>query len=140
MAKGYPDFEGDKSGVYLRPEWAAKEGTDKNFYGEALNVLSDVQVSMSYLVPSGKTLYMLSYSVVLYAQTRTEGDLNQMVVGTIWGSDIAEARVYIGGNGGASINFPKPLVLSAGVTVYFYLRNVSAHTAGVGLVAMGYEV
>lgn len=48
MAHGYPDFEGPKSGLYLRPEWAAKEGIDKDFY----EIFEDIPAAGRWLNPT----------------------------------------------------------------------------------------
>ncbi len=56
MAHGYPDFEGDKSGLYLKPEWAAKEGQDKQLTGSTASLGTGYSTILSYAVPTGKVL------------------------------------------------------------------------------------
>ena len=62
MARGYPDFEGNKVGLYLMPEWAAKEGKEWSKIVVGANKAFGTSANGSYLVPAGKTLYITQAS------------------------------------------------------------------------------
>ena len=140
MARGYPDHEGDKSGLYEKPEWAAFEGKDKNFYDVANNKASGLSVSESYVVPAGKTLYITSFSFICIAAAVADRDLNQMCYGWIHDGDLASTIWSQGGNGGGFATFSKPLVFAAGNTVSFACTNYANHNCNLAVSANGYEV
>ncbi len=120
MTHGYPDYEGDKSGLYLKPEWAAKEGIDLNLLALGAGKTWGQGVILFQPVLAGQTLFITQVQCAIFADAALDSELNNMcslslVVGVI---NVA----YQGGNGGVSLPLPKPIVIvgvdcfSAGVT------------------------
>lgn len=138
MPRGYPDFEGDKVGLYLKPEWAAKEGVDKNFYAVGADKAFGAGADGSYVVPAGKTLYITQYSYYNRAVLAADADNNQMCWGYL--TDLIIADVVFGGNGGGGGILKKPWVIIAGATMKWYIKNTANHNCHIGLVINGYEV
>lgn len=140
MASGRPDFSPTAVDVVLRPEWAAVESKDKQFYATAVNVASAGNVVLNYVVPVGKTLYITEYSFSISATNpAVDGEKNQMGEGLIFNTTTATTLIKIGGNGGFGFTLPKPLAIS-GETVTFIAYNASAHNVDLGVTALGYEV
>lgn len=134
----YPDYEGGKAGIYLIPEWAAFEATDKNFTASAINVARLGAAFVNYVVPAGKTLYITTASFSNRANLAADADKNQMCDLII--QDGAVSVFYQGANGGGNVSLSKPLVFDAGSSVSFYIYNQANHNTVVALVAGGYEI
>ena len=138
MDRGYPDYEGDKSGLYLKPEWAAKEGTDKDLYASQI-LTPGTGVSITYVVPAGKRLSITQISVSLFAAVvATDGELNQIVRGYV--TVDGDYKIDIGGNGGAGMSLNKPAIAIAGQTVVGMVENWSNHNTYGSIAINGYEV
>lgn len=140
MARGYPDFEGEKSGVFLKPEWAAFEGEDKNFDGRDTNKPRNTGVAVVYLVPVGKTLYLDHLTFGIWANLAADADNNQMGHAYIYNASTVIYHVELGGNGGGAITLLKPIVILTGQTVQIVLQNRANHNCEVYVHAGGYEV
>lgn len=140
MAKGYPDFEGEKSGLYLKPEWSAKEGTDKNFIANDDALIFGEGATVTYLVPAGKSLYITQVSTSLVAPLVANSGNNQICRALVYDQTDNVVKWCLGGNGGAGMAFSKPIVIPTGHTVWFTCYNFSANTAWGVVVASGYEV
>jgi len=126
-------------GVYLQPEWAAKEGEDKNFHSSG-NVTADGgSVNVTYTVPTGKTLYIGGLSTAIYAQDiPTDYDhflYNQCGI-AVAGTNIAG----IGGLGGTLITFQKPIVANAGEEIIALSVNRSNIACWASVSVWGYEI
>ena len=139
MAHGYPDYEGDKSGLYLKPEWAAKEGTDKNFTYSRGQTPWGGFAQNDYAVPAGKTLYICGMSFYNRSFLAANGDLNQIGVSTIYDVTDLNTLAVLGGNGGGSISFPKPIPIPGGHTVRVYQYNWANHDTAGEVSLWGYE-
>jgi hypothetical protein len=140
MAHGYPDFEGDKSGLYLKPEWAAKEATDKNFQAYASNVVWGFGATVSYTVPVGKTLYITELTFRCYSFAMANADLPQHVWAFLINATAGVTPVDIGGNGGGQVVLNKPVVFTAGQLMTLEVWPGANHACNVGITAQGYEV
>ncbi len=127
-------------GLYLQPEWAAKEGIDKNFYATAANVATGAEVSLIYTVPSGKTLYIMSLSWSSIASAAANRDLNQN--SRLFAHNVTDGinLLDVGGYGGGSIVLNKPFVFESGKAAGFYATNASNHDCTMAVSAQGYEV
>lgn len=138
MATGYPDYQGQKYGLLTAAEWAAHEGTDKNLSGLASNKTFGQTLVVEYEVPAGKTLYLHGVSFFIYAFVAANYDhffyalVNVMDGATVVGR--------LGGLGGGSLIFPKPIPISAGTTLGIQVLNGANVAAVLGLSAGGYEV
>lgn len=140
MARGFPDYEGGKSGLYLKPEWAAKEATDKSFSGSGTNKAAGVGIEALYAVTAGKKLYVVSIGVTSYAYAVANAELNQMVLGFVLNDTLGTILGAIGGNGGAFAQYNKVLVIDGGQTVSLSALNASGHACNLGLSVQAYEV
>ncbi|GAI34089.1 unnamed protein product [marine sediment metagenome] len=125
------------AGVYLQPEWATKEGQDKNFYFHKDDATTGIWATGSYRAPVGKTLYITSIQAGSRARFPADRDLPQHLTGYVYTSDF---NVHFGGNGGAVLNFTNPLRVDAEVLVVFYVYNQSNHECAISLTAQGYEI
>ncbi len=125
-------------GIYLQPEWAALQGTDKTFTSASVNVAFLDATYVSYTVPAGKTLYITGLSFANRAYSQADADNNQLCECII--QDGATSVFYQGASGGGSISLSKPIVIAAGHTVTMYLYNAANHNTTCSLVVLGYEV
>jgi len=57
------------AGVYLQPEWSAKQETDQNFSGSAVIGAGATAILIDYTVPSGKTLIINDLAIVRNDET-----------------------------------------------------------------------
>mgnify|MGYP001574539190 CR=1 FL=1 len=136
MAKGRPDFSPTAVDVILRPEWAAQEGTDKQFLAEDVKTYRQL-VETIYTVPAGRKLIITDLIGRAFATAAANADLNQIMEITCF-TDTTEL-VIVGGNGGLAVTLSKPLVILAGAL--FSLRTYcnANHEMNVAALASGYE-
>ena len=127
-------------GIYIQPEWAGKEGIDKNFYGWDDDLAYEAVIYVAYTVPAGKQLYITALGLACYASVAANADANQMCRGFIYNQSTTTVLFAVGGNGGATIVLPKPIVIESGKTVWFVIANCANHTCDVFISASGYEV
>ena len=127
-------------GVYLQPEWAAKEGTDKNFYMGGDNIATATGISLVYTVPVAKTLYITQGSFSIVANLAADRDTNQIGVFYIVNATIPLFLMRMGGNGGGQFILPKPLVVVGGHTINIDVINYANHSVNLALTCLGYEV
>ncbi len=140
MARGYPDFEGPKSGIYLKPEWAAKEAIDKSLIAVNPVAAFGDYATLSYTVPVGKTLYITKCSFYLCADAAADGDKDQVCVGQVYDLTTNSYLWQQGGNGGGGIGLPKPAVAPAGHTLQIRCTSFANHTSEAGIYVGGYEL
>lgn len=138
MARGYPDFEGDKSGVYLTPEWAAKEGVDKTIVVSKQDAAWGEFGSTTYTVPTAKTLYLNNMSFTIHAENAA--DYDHSLYGVAWLVIGATTYATLGGLGGGSVTFPKPVKLVAGEVLGVLVANYSNVDCRLVVTVAGYEV
>ena len=138
MARGYPDFEGNKRGMYSPAEWAAKEGDDKNFRVAGLNKTFAQIATAAYAVPAGKTLYIVGMAINSTAVNAADADNNHHVFGGI--SEGLTIKSQLGGNGGAGITFSKPHVIAGGTNFNYSVVSGANHNVNMALTAWGYEL
>jgi len=105
-------------GVYLEPQWAAKQGTDVDVQGVASTVAGSENEALicSYDVPAGKTLLIYNYGAA--------SDDDHLYPATIWIYNSTDRIVLscAGGAGGAGIALTKPIRVGAGKHVCLYMR------------------
>ena len=140
MARGYPDFEGQKSKLFTVADWAAVEATDKNLYGFGNDKAFAGSASVSYAVSVGKAFYIATVNIHSHATAVANADLNQIVDGLVWDNTDGTTLARLGGNGGASVSYVKPIVIPSGHTVIFYVYNWANHNCNINITALGYEV
>lgn len=127
----YPDFEGDKSGLFPIAEWAAKEGNEKLIFEDVGAGAFGALDSVEYLIPASKTLYIVSISIAAYATNAADGDKQAHYRVEIRNVTTAVILDVIGGNGGGMYLFVVPHILEAGDTVRLTVQNRSNFTAGI---------
>ena len=140
MAHGRPDFSSTAVDVVLRPEWAAKEGTDKKFRIYGSNKTYGLGAELEYGIPSGKTLYITGLSFSIYASGAADADLNQIGRCYLYISPLTTPKVVIGGNGGGIGLLNTPLVFKAGETLVLGVTSWANHACEIFTSAWGYEV
>jgi hypothetical protein len=127
-------------GVYLQPEWAASQQTDKNFRASQADLSYGCYGLATYTVPTGKTLYITHIGGYSYAYTTSYADQNHMMAISIYDETAPGYLFETGGNGGAFANFSKPLRVPAGHTIWFMAWVWANHNCNVSVSASGYEV
>jgi len=140
MASGYPDFEGGKVKLYTVAEWAAKEGTDKNWLiSDGVTAYGEF-VSTTYDVPAGKTLYITHAAFAIYAIAAGDADNNSIAYAQIQDATVPTVEWSQGGNGGGYANFTKPIVIPSEHRFYCSIFNFSNHNCAIGLMVAGYII
>ena len=139
MTDDRPDFSPTAVDVVLRPEWAAKEGADKEFIVENTALAAGDATQLDYTVPVGKTLVITDVSYHLGATDLANGELNQICRCRITEVIALETKWVEGGNGGGHHALRKPLIFLAGEQFRIGVRNMSNHTCVAGSFAAGYE-
>jgi len=127
-------------GIYLKPEWEAKEGNDKNFAGTATNQAPGVELVIYYTAPTDKTLYITQVAFAVFATNAADADKPQMCTSRIHNVTGTTPLWHQGGNGGGGLSFTKPLAVPWPQQVGFYCRNGSNHNCSLFIVAGGYEI
>lgn len=140
MAHGYPDFEGEKSGLYLIPEWTTVENTDKNFHTYGQNKTAGEGINISYTIPAGKTLYITWASGGIISQNQADYDHFMRMWGYIDDDTLSVRYVDLVGESGIHLPFPKPIVIPSGHDLFAALYNWSDINAILLLTVVGYEV
>lgn len=137
------DFQAQYIGMYQQPEWAAKEGTDKELLFEKGDLAAGAQASASYRVPAGKTLYITCFGCYVHATEAADRDTNHIVNCIIY--DFVAPTTYqykgvIGGNGGCGLSLTKPVVIDAAHYLYLMVRNGSNHEVAARAFTGGFEL
>lgn len=140
MASGYPDFEGQKQKIYLTPEWATLAAKDKLFNGQALAESYKGALTVTYAVPSGKTLYLTFFGFNCMANAVANGDLNQMALARVAVITVQNVLFRFGGNGGNAAIFNTPIEIEGGDALYLQVISYANHDVDLELTAGGYEV
>ncbi len=132
-------------GVYLQPEWAAKEGTYKCFHAEDVVNFGDF-VTITYVVPVGKELRITSGSYAVFPIAAA--DMTNQVLA--YASILSQVYQSLNWNNfefitdvtgaGAPLMFPTPLVVASGERLKAAVQNRTNCQAGLLINAVGYEV
>lgn len=138
MARGYPDYEGQKSGLYDSPEWATIVGDEKNWASSGANLTAGQFATFSYTTPAGLTLYFRWAGGMIRAQDPANYD--HFLYCSI---DIIRAGstvLSVGGIGGAQIILPSGFAVDAGVTIQVFITNRGNITCYASIAGWGYEI
>lgn len=136
----YPDYQGEKSGLYLEPAWAAFQAEDINLNTGAINMAFGTQVSITRLVPAGRTLYVTDFSFMARASAVADADNNQMCVGILSNISLGINFVTVGGNGGGECHLFKPVVVPAGDLVGAFVYAYANHLMHIAVNLLAYEI
>lgn len=140
MAHGYPDFEGDKSSIYSKPQWAAVEATDLNWLiADAVAAFGEF-VSTTYNVPVGSTLYITHTAFSSHAVVAADGDNRHSVFAQIQDATTATALFVQAGDGGGYASFTKPLVIVGGHQFHMAVICYANHNCTIGMMVAGYVI
>ena len=134
------DITAQHIGMYLVPDWYAKEGLDKNFYAHSGPVAFGGTATVTRLVPAGKTLYITDVAFSIYPAAAADYDHFIYFSGSARISLDATNFAFTGGIGGGQLIFNKPLVIEAGKTFEAQIvsrANVNTHVI---VTARGYEI
>lgn len=142
MASGYPDYEGQKSGVYSIADWAVIKGVEKIFGIYSASKGWKEEGEVNYTVPAGKTLYINWVGCWIRAHTDTDYD-HFFYFGCSL-SEIVDAtyieKALFGGIGGGSIVLSTPAVIDAGNQLALVITNHSNLDTDMYAEAIGYEI
>lgn len=134
------DWQDQYRGVFLKPDWEAKEGRDKTFETALMDQGFNNSSSVSYTVPAGKTLYITDYTFYARATNVADADSPQMCLGHL--RNVTDNLSYMlqGGNGGGGGTPVVPIVIPENkefrATIYVY----GNHNMNAGILTRGYEV
>ena len=140
------EFAAQSIGAYLQPEWAAFQGLDKNFQAEALSRAWNQAASITYRIPLGKCLYITDVSCSIVPNAATDFDHQFpfiMCILDVWNSIGGNYHLQVGGNGGMSQSFHKPIAIEAQTAhhdVDMRMVSYANVTVDLRLVCMGYEI
>ena len=135
------DIEAQSVGIFLQPDWQAKEGNDKNFRAADVNTNWGDGVGPIYQVPTGKTLYITGMSGAIIPTASTDYDHFHYCREVIYkhvdgGNPLAE----IGGVGGVSIQFTKPITFQSEEKMALLLTNHSGVECSIYASCWGFEL
>jgi hypothetical protein len=106
----YPDYEGEKSGVYSFELWAAKKGLGRGDWNSASVDDSTWTAVLTYTVPTGKELYVCGFGGNIEAENGLIGSLSVGIISFL-------AKAVSGGYMGFFSPLPVPILVGAGNTV-----------------------
>lgn len=127
-------------GVYLQPEWAASQQTDKNLVVVAQAIGNGGRNYVSYTVPSGKTLMITHVGGYMYAADVANADKNHIMAVSIYDYTTDTRLFWAGGNGGVFANPTKAIRIPTGHTIFVEAWNFASFSACPGAAAGGYEI
>jgi len=140
MARGFPDYEGGKAGLYPAGFWAAYEGKEVTIRNNAGGKTFAQATTADYTPAVGKTLYITDISFYAFASVVANADNNQFVNFYLAYPDLLTWHVMIGGNGGGYVQLARPLKVDAGETVSARLVARANHAIDVGFTVGGFLV
>lgn len=129
-----------KVGLFLQPEWAAKEQTDKNFRGTTSDLQYGLYTLASYPVTKGKTLIVNHIGGKSSGHNLADRDKPQMMSVSIYDETAEEYLFDAGGNGGIFASLPKPIRIPSEHYIWIMGWNWAGHNCDVTVSASGYEV
>jgi len=134
------DIIAQSVGIYSQPEWAAKEGIDKNFICTGDNKGVGEYAYFEYAVPTGKTLYITGFSFLTFVNDPANYDHFLYARAILLNSTDTIYLCEMGGVGGGGMSLSKPATLVAGKTLRGVVGNNSNVACSLGLTVWGYEV
>lgn len=119
-------------GISLQGDWAAQQGTDKDFDGDVASPTSGWNLVISYTVPSNKTLFIYDVSF------RYGSDTGRIVISLENDTDTV-VLAQSAGEGGGWMSFTKPKVIPASHTVKLWARYYGGSAGALHGSMGGYE-
>jgi len=136
----YPDFEGQKSGIYSIADWAAHEGKEKFFEVTDSPVLPWNAMVLDYAVPAGKKLYILGGSWGTFAAAVANYDHFLWIWVNIYDLTTGNKNVMQVSLGGGNIVLKVPAIIPANHTLRLFAQNMSNVGVWLAMNAWGYEL
>jgi hypothetical protein len=128
-----PDGQGLTVDIVLRPEWAAKESTDKQLWGmSGIAASATFTEALAYTVPAGKTFYITDVGFGCIGGVVAE------VRGNLCIDDAV--KTIFGGVQACSVQLSKPFVVDAGEEVEVKGLHISLDNINLAAHILGYEV
>ncbi len=140
MASGYPDFEGDKSGLRLQSNWREFGGKRKVLTGVKVSATFKQSAVILYVVPSGLTLYVTTLSIACIASVAADGDNNQFCFVELSAPSVLDKQVSAGLNGGGIFPLGQEIKVAAGETLFATLYSYANHNVDLALTIRGYQI
>ncbi len=127
-------------GIFLQPEWSAKEGTDKDFDVVEVDMPWLGSASGNYTVPAGKTLYITDCSFMIRATYAADSDHPLPFFGYLYDETTGVYLARISGNVGVSKVFTKPGVVPENNVFTYVIYNASPISTSIAVHANGFEI
>ena len=116
------NIKAQQVGVYLQPEWAAKEGEDVNLSAASTISGGGQEDLIDYTVPSGKNLMINDVSVFRFDESGpAHAELRDLTAGV--------SLAFLGGELGCVMVFSKPKRIPSGHRIVVRVTNQSASGA-----------
>ena len=134
------DIQAQSVGVYLQPEWAAKQGIDKNIRGLANDEGWGGSLKVAYTVPEGKTLYITLVTAGGRANEEADGSKIQNIRVVLFNQTTETFVLETAGEGGVVVPLAKPVAVAEEEEINLFAYNYAAHHSNLYGTIMGYEV
>lgn len=134
------DWQDQYVGVFLKPDWEAKENHDKSIGTALFNQPWMESSHVDYTVPAGKTLYITDYSFTGYAANAADADVNQSCMALLQDLTAIIDYVFSGANGGGGGPLSVPIVIPENHTFRAAVYVTGNHNMNALIYARGYEV
>ena len=133
------DITAQHIGVYLVPDWSAKEGDDKTFSVSHTGGHGTGDKG-SYNVPAGKTLYLTAFTWYCYAANAADADKPHHSMVYLRDTTAGVNYALHGGDGGGGIALNKPVVIPENHTLQYWATVRANHNCSVAFCVLGYEI
>jgi len=140
MAHGYPDFEGNKAGLYSISYWAAFEGKEIVLENAGVNQAFGAALNATRTPVAPKTFYITDVSFYAGASNAADADNNQFAALLIFLPFPGTIVLALGGNGGRTEVLERPIRVVATATVTAAIYAYANHDIDMGFTVGGYEI
>ena len=140
MPSGYPDFEGNKSGLYLKGSWSEQGGLRKILSGVKVNAAFQENAFILYTVPAGKTLHITTLSAYCVASAVADADNNQICTLEVFTPLASDRQILAGLNGGGVFPLEQEIRVNEGDDFLELVYSYCNHTVNLACTARGYLI
>ena len=134
------DIKAQSVAIIDQPNWAAINATDKNFILASGGLAWSANAYGTYTVPANKTLYLCGMAFTSYAGSAADADSNQMGMIFLFNVTDSVNLPCLGGNGGGSVVFSKPIKVAANKQLKYAVYNWANHNVIMWASVWGYEL
>lgn len=136
----WTNFGSQSIGVAGRPDYAVLQGNEKNFqFFNDTPVAYGTNVNTSYTVPSGKTLYIVSFTGWILPDVAANSDGTLLIYFYIQNDITGDSPISLSGLGGLSGLLPQPIAIPGGQQITMGVTNYTNHSCSLGGVVNAYE-